>query len=147
MAFLAPLAGQIGYPDMQSMVWRVLACRPTTPYLVTSSVNMAEVLALVDPEAAAELLRSAERWSELSGSQPRLWIDYDHTSVAWALADLTRAEEVFQRELEKVKKTDPSRRNISQGGLLPMVDMLATPPSERLRKITSRYYGRSEEDD
>ena len=68
-AFLAVQAKRIGYPDMESVIHRVLACRPTRKHAIAqasdiesleSKVFMAAFLGLVDPQAARDMLDSIE---------------------------------------------------------------------------------------
>jgi hypothetical protein len=137
-AFLAMQARQIGYPDMESVVYRVLASRPTTkeeysPARVAESLAaMAAILALADPLAAKEVLRGIESRSEgigsgYSGIGREVWLK------AWALADPKHAEELFDHELAKLKGTAKPDRERS--GLIGMAGVLATPPAERFRDI------------
>jgi hypothetical protein len=152
-AELAVRARDIGFLDMQSAVWRVLACRPSTTEGFDngagSTVNMAVILALADPETARDILQTVERRIEQMGlrREPPVKRD-DHWLAAWALADRKHAEELFQGELWKIVNNDPAYRDLRHNGFLPMVEVLATPPSERLRYFTGPlYYGRMEEDD
>jgi len=135
-AFLAVQARQIGYPDMESVVYRVLALRPTakdepTPWQVfDSSAIMAAVLALADAEAAKEILQGLESRSEAfgpSGSRT----GRENRLKGWALAYVDRAEQRLQTELSRIK--DDPKPDFWESGFMWMVYMLATPPSERLR--------------
>ena len=75
-AFLAVQAQRIGYPDMESVVYRVLACRPTrrTGLLASDMESwnrrsfMAAFLGLVDPQAARDILDSIEPQRQAIGS-------------------------------------------------------------------------------
>ena len=69
-AFIATQAKEVGYPDLPSIVYRVLASRATgqeahSPMAVLeSNVAMAAILALVDLETAREVLQSLDSRSE-----------------------------------------------------------------------------------
>jgi hypothetical protein len=140
-AFLAVQARQIGYPDMESVVSRVLAARPTTKEefspaaVVDSSAAMAVVLSLADAEAASEILQGIQSRSEAIGSGG-MGISRDVWLEAWALADLKRGEELFDRELANLKGTAKPDRERS--GLVGMAGVLATPPPERFRQVALR---------
>jgi hypothetical protein len=143
-ALLAVQAKEIGYPDMESVVHRVLASRMSTKesYSVAavtkSHVTMAMVLALVDPGTAREVLQSVEPQMEAIGSEAS-GIRRDAWLQAWALADPGQFPQRLERELSMAKDNpDPNTRwyDIAQ-----MASILIVPPAERLERIARRLGG------
>jgi protocatechuate 3,4-dioxygenase beta subunit len=140
-AALAVIATQIGYPDMESVVSRVVASRVTMKHayraacVVESSVAMAMLLALVDPATAAEVLAPLEPQGDLVGSGYS-GVGHSVWLKAWALADPKHALELAERELTKAKqdRSWDARRS----GLLEMVDLWTMPPDQRFQKV-ARY--------
>jgi hypothetical protein len=134
---IAANARRIGYPDMESVVMRVLASRPTgrgafdDPAMQTQSVTIAAlILALTDPAAARELLRQIEFQSgfspaDLTKVAGRHWLQ------AWALADLKHAEALFQTELAALTGQNNQKLDLQMTGLFKMVEVLAVPPHRR----------------
>jgi hypothetical protein len=143
--FAARVAGQareIGYPDMESVVARVLAVRQIDRYesparATESQVATAMVLALTDPATARQLLLPLEPRKNLIGSgyssiRRSFWLQ------AWALADLTHAVELFDRELAALKQDGTT--DLYDNGVVGMIELLTTPPEERARYLL-RHYG------
>jgi hypothetical protein len=140
-ARVAIQARDIGYPDLDSVVARVLALRPTiqqdSPARVAEAhVATAMILALADPPAARELLRAAESHAEtigsgLSGIRHHYWLQ------AWALADLPHAAQLFRKELESVKSRP--KASLSERGLIGMLDILTTRPEDRTHRILGEF--------
>jgi hypothetical protein len=134
---IAANARRIGYPDMESVVMRVLASRPTgrgafdDPAMQTQSATIAaSILALTDPAAARELLRQIELQSgfspaDLSKAAGRHWLQ------AWALADLKHAEALFQTELAALAGQNDQKLDLQMTGLFKMVEVLAVPLHRR----------------
>jgi hypothetical protein len=138
-AVLAVLARQIGYPDMQSAEYRVLALRPTNKEMWSPAgaqetpVMIALFLGLIDQPLAKSLLRSVEPASDAigtggSGVGHREWLD------AWTLADPEHAVELATRALSAAK--DAAAKENALNETLEMVQLLLTPPAERLERIT-----------
>jgi hypothetical protein len=159
--FLATRAAEIGHPDMESVIYRVLATRPAGRYSdpssdeIERSLTTATFLALLDPQSAKELLTSIE-WRtghEAGGTgnasacgQPAL---ADKPSVApglkaWLLADPTRGEELFDQSLAQLRAR-PDDSGYYQ--LIEAAQLLAVPWSEKPAHIASNpaYYGPHEE--
>jgi hypothetical protein len=73
-ALLAVHAQRVEYPDLERLVWQVLALRPTNQQddsparVVESQVVMALFLALVDPDIARQMLEDLQPRSELVGA-------------------------------------------------------------------------------
>ncbi|MBN2578797.1 MAG: carboxypeptidase regulatory-like domain-containing protein [Pirellulales bacterium] len=130
MAKLAVLAQKVGYPDVEGMVYRVLALRPTVgesenPESVRSAaIDIAKILALVDPETAKQIL-------ERNPSKSSPW----HTAMA--LADPQRAMEEADRMLASAK--DPEAKIGVPTFLFSLAELWATPPDERLEYLSPHY--------
>lgn len=143
-AILAIEAEQIGYPDMQSVIYRVLATRATADVNSFSSpvqalecnMMMALYLALIDPDNAKQVLQAIEPHSDCIGSgysgvQRYEWLK------AWALVDPRHTMEVIERDLTSAK--DSAAKQDSQGGLAEVVELWLTAPGDRLKNISERY--------
>lgn len=143
-AVLAVLASQIDYPDMESMIHRVLASRSTTKgeysptRVVESNVAMAMLLALVDPETARGVLASIEPHGKAIGSGGS-GIGQRELLIAWALADPRQVPVRVERELAAAKNKPDW--DMYRSGLLHMPEILTVPPPERL-KYVAQYLGR-----
>jgi hypothetical protein len=145
-AALAVVAAEIGYPDMESVVSRVLASRVTTKHasnaavVVESSAAMAVLLALVDPATAAEILVALEPQSDLVGSGYS-GVPKDVWLKAWTLADPQHAMQLADRELAKVKEQRDG--DLWRSGLLQVVDLWTAPAGERFRKVAGHLHNLS----
>ena len=163
-ARVALAARAVGYPDLPGVVDRVLALRltaaevPSPAKLVESTINMARVLALVDPAIARELLTSVELHKRLigadesatpggrapfgRGSDDVAMVGRGEWLQGWALADLQEAERRCDEEFARLKQQ--SKIDTAILALLPLVELLVTPPAERerylLRSIDPRYW-------
>jgi protocatechuate 3,4-dioxygenase beta subunit len=137
-AVLALQAQQTGYPDLESVVHRVLASRMTTkdshsPTSVAEShVMMAMILAMVDPATAKEVLQSLEPQLAAIGSGGT-GIGRDEWFKAWALADPRGVPERVRQGLA-AKADEPDRDQILRG-VVEMVELLTIPPGERLKEL------------
>ena len=133
-ARIALKAQKIGYPDMPSVVDRVLAVR-STPQEVSSAVMrvestlmVARLLALIEPPLARELLVSIERDAALIGTgQARM--KHGDWLAAWALVDLTRARQLFADALGHQERQPTPE--LFDSDLIPMLQLLALPPADR----------------
>jgi hypothetical protein len=149
-AFLAVQAKQIGYPDIESVVYRVLACRTTkknahSPVAVLEShVAMASMLALVDPQTAKGILQSIEPQSEAIGSGMS-GVGQDDWLKAWMLVDPRRGAELFDRELAAMKGNPGDSSRLYR--LAEAVEVLAVPLPEKLRYLSHSSDFRSPEED
>lgn len=169
-ARIALAARAVGYSDMPSVIERVLALRgtaaeePSTAKRVGSTINIARLLALADPAAARELLLAVEPQTRLIGadrdaagrggwtplarggraatSNSRGGVGRGEWLAAWASVDLMEAERRCDKELAELKKQ--SKIETATIALLPLVELLVTPPSERerylLRSIDPSYW-------
>jgi RNA polymerase sigma factor (sigma-70 family) len=143
-AHVAARARQIGYPDMESVLMRVMATRDGRwlgNRYAQSRFSMLSVIsqALLDPVTARTALEQLETRGGLSpvafpiARRPRL--------LAWALIDLEKAEAVFEAEvagLDKERNPVPLIR-----GMLFTVQALATPPEQREMALKGGFYGGS----
>ena len=99
-ARIAICARRIGYPDMESVVMRVMATRFAgdsrwgRDRLIGSTSNAAVALALVDPEPVRTVLEQIEARSGLDPTNTRdvrePWL------IAWALVDLKRRKRYWR---------------------------------------------------
>lgn len=144
VARIALAAQAVGYPDMPSVIDRVLAVRPTAAderlpsRRVESTVAAARVLALVDRAIARELLLSIEPQARLIG--PGKGDNARNGDVgraewlqAWALVDLDEAERRCAGELAQLRKQP--RLAAAAIDLLPLLELLVVPSGERERFI------------
>jgi protocatechuate 3,4-dioxygenase beta subunit len=141
-ALVAVHAQRIGYPDLQSVSDRVLASRltlrdATVPgQALESSLALAAILAMADPETAGQLLRALEpQMAHLDATGSRLtktnWFQ------AWALADPKHAVELAEREWAAGSKTPGW--DIANSGILEVPLVLGLPQSERLEYVGQRF--------
>ena len=143
-ARMAGLAREIGYPDMRSVLYRTLACRPSADESwgeierYRSTVTMAMILALTDPLAAKELLRSVEHRTDLLGGGGSSTINRREWYIAWALADPLRAEEMVTRELEANRNNAQFKLDDSLLYVVPQT--LSLPPSRRAPELLRHNY-------
>jgi hypothetical protein len=133
-------AKEIGYPDVSSLVARTLALR--SPGLDAWSpnnrhdktVNLAAVLALVDPVTARHLLAGIappEAFVDRALVQSREWL------FALALADPERAVGLADQLIARAKAARDGRNALSNTGLVELGTILTA--RDRLRELT--HYG------
>ena len=114
-AHVALCARRIGYPDMESVVMRVIAARPTDGRNASSertrlgrAIAVSTVsLALVDPEAARTVLEQLE--SRAGFDLAAEWSTREPWLIAWALVDLQKARAVFESALAVARSTEGSQ--------------------------------------
>ncbi len=143
-AILALAAEQIGYPDMESVVYRVLATRATasandfeSPVRVQEcNMMMALYLALIDPAAAKQVLQAIEPHSDCIGSGYS-GISRTEWFKAWALVDPQHTVALAEREIASAK--DPKAKQAAESGLMEVVELWLTPSGDRLNNISGRY--------
>jgi hypothetical protein len=132
-AWIATCARRIGYPDMDSVIGRVLATRSAghgrDPSLdIEATTIAAEALALTDPGAARRVLHDIEARSR-QGPTDLDRITRNRWLPAWALVDLNHARDLWDAELAAL---DAERGvNLQDTGLLRMAEVLALPPERR----------------
>jgi hypothetical protein len=135
-AHVAVAARHAGYPDMDSVLMRVMAARPgpgdggfhdpATDARMTAT--SAIPLALVDPGAARVLLEQLEARGGLDSARIAEVAGYDWLR-AWALVDLDKAGALVDAQLAALEKTRGTRLRTS--GLVGTLDLLLTPPDRR----------------
>ncbi|MFI5456457.1 MAG: carboxypeptidase regulatory-like domain-containing protein [Isosphaerales bacterium] len=139
-AHMAAAARRVDYPDMHSVIMRVMTTRPITsgprafdPGMQIRSATMAAVpLALVDPGAARVLLQQLEARSGLDPDKltevaGRDWLR------AWALVDLKKAETLFEAQLTAIEGTKDVK--LQNTGFFRMIEILALPPHRRAEEV------------
>ena len=143
-AHVAARARQIDYPDMESVLMRVMATRHGRwqgDRSAQGRFSMLSVisLALLDPATARTALEQLETRGGLNpvafpiARRPRL--------LAWALLDIEKAQAVFEAEvatLDRERNPVPLIR-----GMLFAVEALATPPEGREMALKGGFYGGS----
>ncbi len=141
-AHVAARAQQIGYPDMDSVVMRVMAARPDdgtrgsrreVRFMVQATVS----LALVDPGAARDVLNQLEAEfdpAKFVGARAA-WLS------AWSLLDIKKAAAVFEAQLGAVE-TDQNPDSLVRG-FLSTAELLTTPPMRREDVLQDGLYGGS----
>jgi hypothetical protein len=107
-------------------------------YVVDSRVGTALTLALADPPAAAQILRSVEANANLIGTGGSGSVHRQHWLMAWALADPKQAKALFEKELAALKK-DPQAK-LEDSGLVEMAEILTIAPPDRPRHVL-RFFG------
>ncbi len=104
LALLAVQASQVGYQDMDGIVYRVLASRATSKdgfspaNAVESNVIMAGLLGMVHVPSARHVLESIEQYDQIIGSDQRSNAPPDWLE-AWLLTDTGRGRELLDRAL------------------------------------------------
>jgi hypothetical protein len=134
-AHVALCARRIGYPDMESVVMKVIAARPTDGRNAsTERTNLARAiavstvsLALVDPEAARTMLEQVE--SRAGFDLAAEWSTREPWLLAWALVDLPKARAVFEPALASLDQK--KEVNFSGTGFFETVELLTAPPDRR----------------
>ena len=141
-ARLTAHADAIGYPDMHSVMHQALACRPIGEDAWTEisrqkqTVQMAMVVATVNPSTARDLLQSIDVRDELLGGGGYDTIDRTEWYRAWALADPIHAEEIFTSAL----KERADNFDLFKSSLYVIPEVLSIPPKERVQHILKRNY-------
>jgi hypothetical protein len=138
-AFLAVQAQRIGYPDMESVVDRVLACRPTargkssSTDVVDSEVYTAAFLGLVDTRTARGILDSIESHRPAIGKIALgAWLE------AWLLVDAKRGQALSDEAFAAIR--NKSRTDCEFRRLVEVADFLAAPLPEKSQYVYGIYY-------
>ena len=132
-ARIALCARRIGYPDMESVVMRVMATRSVgdSPWernrLVRPAMQAALALALIDPDAARTVLEQTEARSELDAMKD--WNIRVQWLMAWSLVDLKRAEALIQAGLTELDGAKDM--NLGGTGIFQLVEFLLKPLDRR----------------
>jgi hypothetical protein len=135
-------AREVGYPDLESLVYQVLSLRPTTqddsPARVAEAlVDTALVLALADPATAKQILQGVEARGGPVGAGTGSFRK-GHWLMAWALADPAHAAALFDGELAALRANPKAR--LEHSGLVELAEILTVPPPDRARHL-HRYIG------
>jgi protocatechuate 3,4-dioxygenase beta subunit len=126
-AVAAVRAKETGYPEVAGLVTRALAMRPVgrddwSPENHESNiVNIAAVLALVDPATARHVLATvapADQYVERALSQRRDWL------FALALADPERAMTLIDRLIQRAKTQPDAKNALSATGIVELCSIL-----------------------
>ena len=134
-ALLAFHAQTTGYPDMESVIYRVLATRQTTKMCGRRRpcrnhwVSMALFLALVDPPLAKQLLESVDSSHDAIGTGGT-GVGSGEWLRAWALVDPPHAVKLFERELAAAPNEN-AKRTVWYAGF-EMVDFSEGRSEERV---------------
>ena len=139
-AHMAAAARQVGYPDMNSVIMRVMTTRvnPSGPRVhdpamqVRSAAMAAVPLALIDAGAARVLLQQLEARSGLDPVSVAEVASHDWLR-AWALVDLEKAEALFQAQLASLEGTKDVK--LEQTGFFGMTQILTQPPHRRIEAV------------
>ena len=137
VAAIAYQAKSIGYPDMDSAVWQVIAaCRANNEIgqqRIAATVDTARLLALVDKLAARDLLNSiaitTDQALQTRGGQSlnERWLQ------AWLLVDFGKGTGLIREELEEMKeagKENPLRRGHGK-----VFRLLVAAPEDRFKLL------------
>ena len=141
-ALLAVHARMAGYPDMESVIARVMATRVTmkntwSPVAVQeSSVASAMLLALVDRRLAKDMLQAVEPNSDAIGSGC-CGIGACEWFNAWALVDPLHAAEVIERHFAAPK--DDNARQYAWYAAQEAVDLWKSDPDGILERLVRNY--------
>ena len=141
-AYTAVLAKKSGYPDMPSVVARVLACRrpdnrsESEVFRLKSVVRMAKILAVVDRGTARWLLTPIRERPELLGSGGYSSIDRNEWILAWSLVDPEYAKELFEKEIQRQLNSDSGV--LTFGALPRTLEVLTASPQELHAPLTRR---------
>ena len=141
-ALLAVHAKMAGYPDMDSVIYRALAMRPTTKSTGNpaatqdSNVVMALFLALVDRRLAKETLQAIEPNCDAIGSGwcgigVRDWLR------AWALVDPAHTADLVERQLAAAK--DENAKRLLWYGVQGVLELWNSSRDEVLMCLTRDY--------
>jgi RNA polymerase sigma factor (sigma-70 family) len=144
-AHVALCARRIGYPDMESVVMRVIAARPTDSRnastertSVARAIAVSTVfLALLDPEAARTVLEQLE--SRAGFDLAAEWSTREPWLVAWVLVDLRKAQAVFESALASLDQQ--KEVNLWGTGFFEAVELLTAPPNRREAILYKRAFG------
>jgi hypothetical protein len=144
-AHVALCARRIGYPDMESVIMRVIAARPTggrnasteRTRLVRAIAVSTVSLALVDPAAARTVLEQLE---SRAGFDPATeWNTREPWLVAWSLIDLQKAQTVVESALASLDQQ--KEVNLWGTGFFEMVELLTAAPDRREAILDKRAGG------
>jgi hypothetical protein len=147
-AVVAVIAQKIGYPDMESVIYRVLATRATTKgsenrgespaRILESNTMQAMFLAMVDADTAEQVLRAIEPQSASVGSGSS-GIGHGEWLKAWALVNPPHAVELAEKEWADAKTPEAKQR--AESDLMEIVDLWLSPSGDRMKQLSRRFGG------
>ena len=132
-AAIAYQAKLVEYPDMESVIWHVLAaCRSGSDKgqeRMMTTISTARMLALTDKFAARKLLGLvADDQDQIPRERHSLSL-YDQYLQAWTLVDFDRGTSLIKKDLERVEKLGAANHfRYGHGGVF---NLLVAPPEER----------------
>ena len=137
VAAIAYQAKSIGYPDMEGVVWQVVAaCRANGvkgQQRMSATIATARLLALVDKLAARDLLGSiAGGTDQIPGENGSLFL-YGQWLQAWLVIHFGKGTGLIREELEDLKeagKEDPLRRGYGD-----VFGLLVAAPEDRFKLL------------
>jgi len=132
-AAIAYQAKLIEYPDMQSIIWQVIAsCRSgseDTRDRISTTISTARILALTDKVAARELLRLVDKNQDQIPRGKHGVSLYDQYLQAWTLVDFGRGTALIREDLERLEQAGADANFRSGQG--EVFRLLVAPPEER----------------
>ncbi len=139
-AHMAAAARQIGYPDMESVMMRVMTTRLNPfgsrlrdpAWQIRAATIAAAGLALVDPGAARVFLQQLEDRSGLDPAKLAEIAGHDWLR-AWALVDLKKAETYFEAQLTAIERAKDVK--LQNTGFFIMIKILTLPPHRRAEEV------------
>jgi RNA polymerase sigma factor (sigma-70 family) len=146
-AHVAACARQIGYPDMESVVMRVIAASPanwnSVSFKKLQHASLAAIdLALIDPGVAGAALKQTEANCKSVAINPAGFAnDRGRWLIASALADLANGQKLFETELATINEIDEA--DLLFQGIVNAAKLLATPPARRESVLRAGFYGES----
>ena len=143
-ARIAICARRIGYPDMESVVMRVMATRSAGDSrcdrrrLMRYATQAALALALIDPETARTVLEQIEARSGLDPT--KVWDAREPWLIAWALVDLKQGRGTLRGRADRARRSE--RRSTSgTPASSRWSSSWSTPPDRRGNALGKHSYG------
>lgn len=142
-ARIAICARRIGYPDMDSVIMRVMAMRSaadssfTRRGLLQFGTQAAVALVLLDSDSARTVLEDIEARGE--GDPIKEWNVREQWLIAWAQVDLKKASVLVDAVLADLDGAKEVK--LRDTGLFQMVEFLSTPPDRRQDALGKRSFG------
>ena len=136
-AAVAYQANLVEYPDMESVIWHVLAAcrsgREKAQERLSATISTARILALTDKVAARELLRSVASQQDQIPRETGGRSLYDQYLQAWTLVDFGRATALIREDLERIEKAGADKH--FRYGQRHVFQLLVAPPEERFHLL------------
>jgi hypothetical protein len=136
-AAVAYQANLVEYPDMQSVIWHVLAaCRAGSEKAqerLSTTISTARILALTDKIAARELLRSVASQQDQIPRKTHSVSLFDRYLQAWMLVDFGRGTALIREDLERIEKEGADKN--FRYGQRDVFQLLVAPAEERFHLL------------